>query len=153
LIEVRNRAVWVELSAAEVELLSSVPKWLGDVGTDPTDPAGPRLYQSAYPDDPIASAEFEVKYAADLEDARSADRSSFAETLPDAVAGVSLTEEQTAAWMRVIGDVRLVFAARMGIEDNTWERQDHPDPQMRLVHYLTYLQSGLIDALGVLFED
>lgn len=153
MIEARGNQVWIELSASEVELLGSVPKWLAEVGVDPKDPAGPRLNQSAYPDDPMASAEFEVTHGATLDETRQEDRETFRTTLTGAVSGVALTDDQAAAWMRVIGDARLMFAARLGIEDNRWERRLSTDPEMRLVHYLTYLQSGLIEALDELMED
>ena len=87
-----------------------------------------------------------------LDETRQEDREAFRTTLPDAVSGVALTEDQAASWMRVIGDARLMFAARLGIEDNRWERRVSTDPEMRLVHYLTYLQSGLIEALDELLD-
>ncbi len=49
--------------------------------------------------------------------------------------------------MRVIGDARLAIAARIGIEDDRWESQQPTDPQLLMVHYLTHLQGGLIEAL------
>lgn len=152
MIRARRGAVRVELSAAEVQLLSSLPEMLDAVGTDPRDPAGPRLNQSAYPDDPMASAEFEVSHAAALEEVRTEDRSTFASTLGKSIEGVDLTEDQAASWMRVVGDGRLVLAARLGIEDDRWEHESPSDPQMLMVHYLTHLQSELIDALSRLMR-
>ncbi len=147
MIVARNGAVRVQLSAAEVEVLASLPAMLDAVGTDPRDPAGPRLNQSAYPDDPIASAEFEVAHTAELDSVRTEDRTVFAATVDRSRAGVDLTEDQAASWMRVIGDARLAIAARIGIEDDRWESQQPTDPQLLMVHYLTHLQGGLIEAL------
>jgi hypothetical protein len=144
--------VHVRLSGPEVELLSSLPALLDDVGADPRDPAGPRLNQSAYPDDPIASAEFEVAHTEELAEARAADRAAFAETLQHSVAGVDLDEDQAASWMRVVGEARLAIAARLGIDDDRWEREASSDPTMVMVHYLTHIQSGLVDALAVLMD-
>lgn len=153
MIGVRRGSVWIELSAAEISMLAAIPEWLGDVGSDPTDPAGPRLFQSAYPDDPMASAEYEVEYGVTLDETRSKDRKVFAKTLTRAEKGVALKEKEAESWLRVVGDVRLALAARLGIDDNRWESRATRTPQVDLVHYLTHLQSGLIDALDVLMEE
>lgn len=152
MIVARNGAVRVRLSAAEVHVLSSLPAMLDDVGTDPTDPAGPRLNQSAYPDDPMASAEFEVSHTPALGAVRTTDREVFAATVARSNAGVHLTEAEAESWMRVIGDARLALSARLGIEDDRWERESPNDPQTLMVHYLTHLQGGLIEALSELME-
>lgn len=153
MIEPRGRTVWVKLPPNEVSLLVSIPDWLADVGSDPKDPAGPRLNQSAYPDDPIASAEYEVAHGAVVEEARQEDREAFAATLAAAVDGVGLSEDEASAWMRVVGDARLALAARIGIEDDRWQRRVTKSPQMLLVHYLTHIQSSIIDALDALMEE
>lgn len=153
MIVARNGSVHVKLSAAEARLLSSLPALLDGVGVDPRDPAGPRLNQSAYPDDAIASAEFEVAHSAELAALRDQDRRAFATSLPHTVAGVDLDEDQAASWMRVVGDARLVLAARLEIDDDTWETATPSDPQMIMVHYLTHIQSGLIEALSALLDD
>ena len=101
----------------------------------------------------MASAEYEVAYGAALEETRSKDRKVFAKTLNRAEKGVALTPHQAESWMRVVGDVRLALAARLGIDDNRWESRATRNPQMDLVHYLTHVQSGLIDALDVLMEE
>ena len=152
MILARDGAIRVRLSAAEVHLLSSLPAMLDDVGTDPLDPAGPRLNQSAYPDDPMASAEFEVSHTAALGAVRAADRETFAATVAGSATGVDLSEAEAESWMRVIGDARLALAARLGIEDDRWERESADEPQMLMVHYLTHLQDGLIEALSELME-
>ena len=152
MIHARNGSVYVRLSAPEVELLSSLPALLEGVGVDPRDPAGPRLNQSAYPDDPMASAEFEVAHTEELVAVRAADRAAFSATLERSVRGVDLDEDQAASWMRVVGEARLAIAARLGIDDDRWERERPDDPQMIMVHYLTHIQSGLIDALAELLD-
>lgn len=150
MISVGDGTVTVRLGETEVALLSSLPDGLSAVGTDPDDRAGPRIHQSAYPDDPMASAEYEVTHGASLEAARAEDRAVFAATIGMALGGVTLSEAETAAWMRVVGEARLVLAARLGIEDSSWERTS---PETVVLHYLTGLQVQLIDALGRLLDD
>ena len=48
--------------------------------------------------------------------------------------------------MRVIGEARLVLAARLGITEDGWE--DDADPEMALLGYLGYLQDGLVGVLS-----
>lgn len=153
-ISLRRNRIRVELPADAVAVLTGLPVWLAHVGVDPRDPAGPRLNQSPYPDDPVASAEYEIEMDDEIEQRRSEDREVFVTTLAQAIEGVELDVEQAEAWMRVVGDARLMLASRLGFERN--EQLDDPatSPQEHLLHYLTYVQSELIDAIGdLLFRD
>ncbi len=153
MIRARRGRVRVKLSDEEVRLLTDVPAWLDDVGSDPNDPAGPRLNQSAYPEDPMASAEYGITAGDALDQGRRADRTVFTRTIGDAAAGVDLSVEEAEAWMRVIGDSRLVLAARSGVDDSSWEQPSGHSPEIEMLRYLTYVQANLIDALDHLLDE
>ncbi len=136
----------VTLPTEEVDLLAALPRMLEAVGEHPADPAGPRLFQSPYPDDPLASVEYEMESGARLADGRTADREVFTRTLPRAVAGVLLSDDEAEAWMRVVGDARLALAARLGVESDEWESRAD-EPTFAVLHYLTFVQHGLVEAL------
>ncbi|NNF63017.1 MAG: DUF2017 family protein [Acidimicrobiia bacterium] len=153
-IGVRGDRIRVELPTDAVAVLTGLPDWLASAGVDPRDPAGPRLNQSPYPDDPVASAEYEIEMDDEIEQRRSADREVFTTTLPRAVEGVELDVKQAEAWMRVVGDARLMLASRLGYTRNEQLNDEATSPQEHLLHYLTYVQSALIDAIGdLLFRD
>lgn len=133
-------------------MLTMIPDMLAAVGTDPADPAGPRMSPTAYPDDPLASVEYEMGAGEVLGEARSADRDVFLRTLAEATVGVALSLDEAAAWMRVVGDARLTLAARLGIEDDAWHEQIDESPYAFL-HYLTFIQSALIGALTNALEE
>jgi hypothetical protein len=62
----------------------------------------------------------------------------------------SLELEEAEAWMRVIGEVRLVLAGRLGIVTDGWEEDADPEqsPEMALLGYLGFLQDRLVSVLG-----
>ena len=80
-----------------------------------------------------------------LEEARTRDRSELAVTLGNDV----LTTEEADAWLRVIGEARLVLAARLGIDEDGWERHAAGDEpvEMSLLRLLGALQEDLVSAL------
>lgn len=151
-IDLRGNRIRVEMGEEEAKFLRNLPKQLDEVGTDPADPAGPRLNQSAYPDDPVASAEYEIATSEALTEARRVDRSTFTATLPTD-GTVDLDVEQAESWMRVLGDARLTLATRLGIDDSSWEHMSSAAPPgLQLLHYLTALQESLILALDRLID-
>lgn len=153
-ISIFGDRIRVELPAEAVAVLSGLPAWLEHAGVDPRDPAGPRLNQSPYPDDPIASAQYEIDMDDEIDQRRREDRELFGTTLSQAVEGTELDAEQAEAWMRVVGDARLMLATRLGVTRNEQLNDPATSPQEHLLHYLTYIQSQLIDAIGdLLFRD
>ena len=79
---------------------------------------------------------------------RAADRSAFALTVEQAPRGVTLSPGESEAWLRVLGDTRLVLASRLGITDDGWEDQlADDDPSVALLHYLGWLQQSLAETL------
>ncbi len=140
----RNR-IRVHLSAPEVEVLADLPLLLGSVGYDADDPAAVRLAPAAYPDLPEAEAEWRRYVEPELAQGRDLDRASFLDTLGASV----LSEEEAGAWLRIIGEARLVLGARLGITEDGWtDAEPGTDPATALLHYLSWLQEGLVAALA-----
>ncbi len=60
-----------------------------------------------------------------------------------------LDEEEAQAWLTVVGEARLVLAARLGIEEDGWEELLPPErPEVGALHFLGWLQSELVEALS-----
>lgn len=146
----RSVADGIELSLAdwESDALLAIPELLTSVGDRSSDPAADRLEQSPYPDDPEAAAEYRRLMAEEMAQSRSADRSAFELTVEQAPRGVVLSIGEAEAWLRVLGEARLVLATRLGISNDGWE-EDFPehDPPVALLHYLGFLQGSLAETL------
>lgn len=123
-------------------VLKRLPALLEGVGGG-DDPAAARLDPDAYEDE-AAAQEFRRLVADELDAARREDRQTFERTL----GAKSLTLDEAEAWVRVVGDARLVLAARSGITSENWEDDTRSDPQLALLGYLSYVQSSLIRALS-----
>ena len=142
----RGEEVRVRLSAHERALLRAIPEQLDDIGDASDDPAAARLEPPAHREDPAASKRFRELVGDDLSRARARDR----ERLADRADAESLTLEEAEAWMRVIGEARLAIAARIGIEDESWEtdRSLAESREGLTLQYLSYLQDSLVRALS-----
>lgn len=140
----------VSLQRDEQVLLSQLGSLLGSVGAVPKDPAADRLDPDAFLDDGDASHEFRRLTADELSTARAMDRDVFERTL----VGKRLNVEEAAAWVRVIGDARLVLAARKGVVegDTEWESEIETNPDLAVVAYLGFLQASLLQAIVELEE-
>ena len=133
----------VDLQPVEIEVLKALPDLLESVGSD--DPAAARLEYVAHPDDAEADAGFHELVDAELDHDRTADRTSFEATLESR----EISLEEAGAWMRVIGEARLVMASRIGIEDDGWEESidEDADPRVAVLHVLGHLQDSLVGEL------
>lgn len=140
--------VRLRLGAEEAELLATLPGLLDEAGTNPGDPAASRLRPAVYPDDPEENAAFWHAMADEEDRARATDRTTFASTLEAAVEGVVLTWEQAEAWLRVLGEARLVVAARIGIGDESDYERLRGDPSAVFLEYLGWLQANLVALLA-----
>jgi hypothetical protein len=128
--------------------LQAIPGLLDSVGSLGEDPAAEQLDQAPYPEDPQASAEFRRLMADELTQSRAADRSAFALTVEQATRGVVLSPGESEAWLRVLGEARLVLASRCGILEDGWEDAlPEDDPPVALLHYLGWLQQSLTETL------
>jgi hypothetical protein len=72
-----------------------------------------RLYPPAFPDDPVASAEFADLVHPDL----AATRLERIAVVEATLAASSLDEAQAGAWLGVLNDARLVLGTSLGIEE------------------------------------
>lgn len=134
------------LTSVEVELLAELTDQVGELLAfrDGADPALARLLPDAYRDDPEAASEFRRLMEDDLVSRKQANARVVRESLGDGQ--VSLSRGAVQSWLRTLTDLRLVIAARLGIEEDTDAGAD--DPFLQDVYgWLGYVQSSILDAL------
>ncbi|MFP5330973.1 MAG: DUF2017 family protein [Acidimicrobiia bacterium] len=120
--------VRVTLPEGLVEVLADVPKALDLVGHSEGDPAASRLQVPVYLDDPASNEEYWRWMGGELDESRAADRSAFATMLESAVDGVDISLGEAYAVLRVLVEIRLALAARLGIEvEEDYAKLDHTD--------------------------
>ena len=142
----RGGNIKIGLTEQERAVLRTLPVALAEVEKAADDPAAARLHPTAYPEDPTAETDYREMVEDDLARARAIDRERFTETM----AAATMNDDDAQTWLRVLGDARLVLAARMGIEHENWE-DDRSLAESRdgaLLHYLSYLQDSLIQVLS-----
>ncbi len=135
------------LGDGEVAFLSHLGELLGDVGSEPGDPAAQRLNVTPYLDDPDASEEYRRLMLPELEQSRVADRSAFAELLAAASVGVEMSRGEAEAVLRVLVESRLALASRMRV-DVEEDYDDLDEESAAALDYLAHLQTALIRAMG-----
>ena len=139
--------IFVRLSDDERGFLSQLPALLSGVGARADDPAAVRLHPNAYPEDSPEAWEFSRMTDSDLDQARRTDTDAFMESLERA-AGDGLSLGEAEAWVRLVGDARLVLAAREGIDRNgELPEPSVANPRLSLVHYLGALQNEIVEVL------
>jgi hypothetical protein len=146
--------VIARLAGEAAELVESVRS-----GVDPaSDPALLRLLPDAYPEDAEASAEFRRFTADGLAERKALNAVTVVESLSAAgrPAGsrgrveVRLDAHDATAWMRAIGDIRLVLASRLGIVEDGDDGDVHDDETalLRAIYdWLAFVQDTLVNAL------
>ena len=145
----RGAEIHLDLAPAEVHLLGLAPQLLATVDLeDGEDPASARLRYRAHPDDADTDARFRELTERDLMSARSADRVRFVKSMKRG----TLDLDDAEAWVRVLGEARLVLAARLGIEEGGWEHDTPPEEpaEMLLLRMLGAVQDELV---GVLLDS
>lgn len=146
--------IQVQLLGTEIAILSRLGSVLGGAGVEKDDPAARRLKPVIYTDDALASREFDRLAARERVAVRSADRERFVEGLDAAAAGtITLTAADAATWARVIGESRIVLAARKGLFDSGMSTDHADDPEVALVMYLGLLQEEIVAELLATMED
>jgi Domain of unknown function (DUF2017) len=148
-VKVRRRAelIRVQLADSESHLLAGL---IDDFAAmleqaDRTDPAMRRLYPDGYSDDPEAAAEFRRLVAADLTSARVGRLQACRAELPDGSGVISLDEEATDRWLRVLNDLRLTLGVRLGVTEEA--ELDSADPVANIYHWLSAVQDLLVSQL------
>ena len=148
-MKVRRRAelIRVQLADSESHLLAGL---IDDFATmleqaDRTDPAMQRLYPDGYSDDQAAAAEFRRLVAGDLTSARAGRLQACRAELPDGSGVISLDEEATDRWLRVLNDLRLTLGVRLGVTEEA--ELDSADPVANIYHWLSAVQDLLVSQL------
>ena len=133
----------VRLPSAEREFLAQVLDLLADVdGQEPEsgDPAARRLNVPVYLDDERSNDEWWRLMGDELSSSRASDRKLYAGVLGKKES--RLTEEEADAFLRVINEGRLAFAARLGLE----VEEDHdrlPDAERAALDYMGWVLEDL----------
>lgn len=139
----------LNLPPQERELLRSLPGQLVDrLEAGPDEPDLVRLFPPAYnrPADREAQDEYRSLMGSDL-----ADRHKEAlRTMAATIDSDRLDEEQMAAWLGALNELRLVLGTRLDVtEEQAPPPAGHPNASgFALYAYLTWLQSQVIDALS-----
>lgn len=136
----RGDMVRVRIDRDTRDVLAALPELLAG-----SDDAGGRLDYRVHPDDPLAEERYRELVGDSLDDLRAEDRTALLRSLAEP----AISLEDAEAWMRVIGEARLVLAARLGITEDGWEDDADPsqNPEMALLTYLGFLQDRLIAVL------
>lgn len=143
------RGISVRLSANEQDLLRALPGMLDEVGEPGgVDPAANRLRPTVHRDDATADAAYHDMIDGQIAAERRSDRAAFGESLNRRP--LVLSQQEAETWLRVLGESRLVVAARMGIvDDYDWsDRRMAAGPNGAILQYLSYLQDRLVAALS-----
>lgn len=142
----------VRLPGWLVTFLSDVPLLLEGVGEQEGDPAAERFRPPVYLDDQEASEDWWHWMGSELEESRAADRSAFELIVEHAADGVVASPGEAEAMMRVLGQARLVLAARMGVDiEADYESLD--EHSAAVLDTLAQLQEALIHALSETTDD
>ena len=148
----RDGGYRLRIGRAEREILEGLCTELRELIEDGDD-AVERLYPAAYGDDAAASEEYDRLVRGSL-------TSGHLEALAVMSATVGsdrLDQAQLEAWCTALNDLRLVIGERLGVTEELYERQVHPnDPRAReysLYAWLTWLQGAVVDALASRLPD
>lgn len=134
-----------------VELAPEARAWIVDLATQldelldrDTDDLR-RLFPTAYPDDAEREAGYQILSRHQLTDSR---REAIA-LMQATATNDELSEEELAAWMGIVNDLRLVLGTRLDVSEEEVEiDESHPDAAAHLLyHQLGYLVSEIVDAL------
>ena len=112
------------------------------------DDAVGRLFPAAFRDDAEASAEYDRLVRGELVSGRLA----ALDTVRETIHADRLDEEQLAAWCGALNDLRLVHGERLGVTEDTYERELDPSdpraPALAIFGWLTWLQGNAVEALA-----
>ena len=148
----------VRLSQDEVAVLRGLPDQLRTVlGEGGDEPVNQRLFPPAYLD--VADIENDTEYQRlmheDLVKEKLANLDLLTGSLDRGTPSVrrwtvELTDEEAAAWLGVLNDLRLALGVRLDITEDFDGDVDDTDPNapaLRLLSYLGWLEEQLLDAL------
>ena len=123
-----------------------VPDLRALLADDPNDELLTRLFPTARPDDSEAEAEYREMVRDELVSKRLARL----DTVGDLADATVLNQEQLAAWMGAVNDIRLVLGTRLEVsEDDEFGETDEDDPESvarSAYWYLGWLLEHLVEA-------
>jgi hypothetical protein len=140
----------LRLPAEERDLLRTLPGQLRTLlaDADPVeDPAMRRLFPAAYLDDVEATRDFDAIVRDDL----TADRLRAIDTMAETIEATSLSEDELAAWLASINDVRLVLGVRLFVTEESVPEDfaDGPEATAYAAYdYLTFFEEEVVAALS-----
>jgi hypothetical protein len=150
--------VRVRLAQDELAVLRGLPEQLRTVlGEDEDEPVNRRLFPPAYLD--VADIERDVEYRRLMHDDLVSEKLANLDLVTGSLERgstsvrrwtVELTDEEAAAWLGVINDLRLALGVRLDITEDYDGDVDDTDPRapaFRLLSYLGWLEEQLLDAL------
>jgi Domain of unknown function (DUF2017) len=150
--------VRVRLGHDEVAVLRGLPDQLRTVlGEGEGEPVNQRLFPPAYLD--VADIEHDTEFHRLMHDDLVKEKLTNLDLVTDTLARgstsvrrwtVELTEEEAAAWLGVLNDLRLALGVRLDITEDFDGDVDDTDPRapaLRLLSYLGWLEEQLLDAL------
>jgi hypothetical protein len=137
----------LRLSPEEREVLRSLPGQLTELlGTD--DPALRRLRPPAHPDHPDLEAEYRELVGGELDHLR---RRAL-EVMASTIDAERLDEDQIAAWLTSLNDLRLVLGTRLDVTEELYEEgipdRDPRAPAFAIYLYLGWLEEQIVSALA-----
>ena len=141
----------VRLSASERDAVRSFAAQMRALLTAETaasDPAVARLFPPALPDDDVlGNLEYEQQHGDEL----LLGKLEALDTLERTVAATDVNEDELLAWLGSLNSIRLVVGTRLGVTEETTERDFADDEEaaglFELYGYLTWLQGWVIEAL------
>lgn len=118
----------------------------------PTDPALARLLPDGYRDDDEAAAEFRRFTQSDIRESKNAAADALLQTLPEDGGRIRLTDEEAAAWIGALNDLRLVLGTRLDVTEDIepfggLPPDDRAAAPYAVYHWLTGLQDDLVNCL------
>jgi Domain of unknown function (DUF2017) len=153
-----NDRVRVRLANDEVAVLRGLPDQLRTVlGEGEDEPVNRRLFPPAYLD--VADIEHDAEFQRLMHDDLVSEKLTNLDLVTDTLARgtssvrrwtVELTDEEAAAWLGVLNDLRLALGVRLDITEDFDGDIDDTDPRapaFRLLSYLGWLEEQLLDAL------
>jgi uncharacterized protein DUF2017 len=150
--------VRVRLAHDEVAVLRGLPDQLRTVlGEDEDEPVNRRLFPPAYLD--VADIERDAEYRRLMHDDLVKEKLANLDLVTASLERgspsvrrwtVELTDEEAAAWLGVLNDLRLALGVRLDITEDYDGDVDPTDPRapaFRLLSYLGWLEEQLLEAL------
>ena len=125
-----------------------VPELRAVLADDPNDEVLTRLFPTARPDDPEAEAEYREM----VRDELVAKRLARLDMVGELAEATELNQEQLAAWMGAVNDIRLVLGTRLEVSeedefDDDVEEEDTAESVARSAYwYLGWLLEHLVEA-------